>query len=167
LRLFTAIDVPEEVKKSLAEVRRFGDLKWTRPEKLHLTIKFIGEWPEERLGELKDALTSVKVPSPDVAIRRVGWLPNPRRPQTLYAGVEASKSLVALHAATEEALEKIGIAKEKRIYRPHVTLARIREKVSMTLEQADFGSYQATSFGLYLSADGKYTKLQEFPLGLE
>jgi 2'-5' RNA ligase len=177
LRLFTAIDIPADVKARLAalldRLRPLARLHWIPVEKLHITTKFIGEWPEERLDELKHALAAVGTPAPvEIAIRRVGWLPNPRSARMLYAGVEASESLTALAAATERAAEGAGVAAEDRIYRPHVTLARTRKRVPLDalkralseIELAAIGSYRASSFALYLSAGGKYTKLQEFSL---
>jgi len=176
LRLFTAIDIPADVKATLAalldRLRPLAKLSWIPVEKLHITTKFIGEWPEERLDELKRALAAVASPVVDVAIRRVGWLPNPRSARLLYAGVESSETLAALAAATERAAEGVGVAAEGRIYRPHVTLARTRKQVPLEalrralaeIELSTIGSYRASSFALYLSAGGKYTKLQEFQL---
>jgi 2'-5' RNA ligase len=177
LRLFTAIDIPPDVKATLAalldRLRPLAKLGWIPAEKLHITTKFIGEWPEERLDEMKWALAAVACPAPvEIAIRRLGWLPNPRSARVLYAGVEASESLTALAAATERAVGGIGAPAEDRIYRPHVTLARTRKTVSLDalkralaeIELSAIGSYRASSFALYLSAAGKYTKLQEFPL---
>jgi RNA 2',3'-cyclic 3'-phosphodiesterase len=167
VRLFTAVDIPEEIKSTLVRLRPAANLRWTPAEKLHITTKFIGDWAEQRLDEMKRALAEVTEPDPiEIHIRRVGWLPNDRHPRVLYAGVEASESLCALAIATERSLERIGVAVEDRIYRPHVTLARVKDRLPSlpSLEQPDFGSYRATSFFLYLSAAGKYTKLQEFPL---
>jgi RNA 2',3'-cyclic 3'-phosphodiesterase len=175
LRLFTAIDIPPDVKATLTalldRLRPLAKLGWIPVEKLHITTKFIGEWPEERLDELKWALAVVTCPAPvEIAIRRLGWLPNPRSARMLYAGVEASDALTALAAATERAAEGLGVAGEDRIYRPHVTLARTRKRVPLgalrqglaEIELSAIGSYRASSFALYLSAAGKYTKLQEF-----
>jgi 2'-5' RNA ligase len=177
LRLFTAIDIPPDVKAALAtlldRLRPLAKLHWIPVEKLHITMKFIGEWPEERLDELKRALATIACPAPvDIAIRRLGWLPNPRSARVLYAGVEAGEALTALMAATERATEGIGVAAEDRVFRPHVTLARTRERVSLgplrralsEIELSPIGCYRASSFTLYSSADGTYTKLQEFPL---
>jgi 2'-5' RNA ligase len=177
LRLFTAIDIPPEVKAVFAalldRLRPLAKLHWIPAEKLHITTKFIGEWPEGKLDELKAALAAITCPAPvEIAIRRLGWLPNPRSARVLYAGVDASETLTALAAATEQAAGKAGVAVEDRIYRPHVTLARTRKRVAMDglrgavaeIEQSAIGSYRASSFDLYSSADGKYTKLQEFIL---
>jgi 2'-5' RNA ligase len=177
LRLFAAIDIPHDVKTRLetllVRLRPLAKLHWIPVEKLHITTKFIGEWPEECLDELKRALAAVTSPAPiEVAIRRVGWLPNPRSARILYAGVESSETLVELAAATERAAANAGVPAEERPYRPHVTLARTRKRVPLDalraalseIELSDIGSYQASSFAVYLSAAGKYTKLQEFPL---
>jgi 2'-5' RNA ligase len=177
MRLFTAIDIPRDVKDILSALleplRPLAKLGWTPLDKMHITTKFIGEWPPERLDEMKRTLAEVAAPGPvEVSIRRLGWLPSGRQPRVLYAGVEASESLCALAAATERSLARIGIAPEDRIYRPHVTLARVRDRIPlgtlkaalMNLELSDFGCFQAASFSLYLSVAGKYTKLQEFPL---
>ena len=154
-------------------LRPMAKLGWIPAEKLHITTKFIGEWPEERLDEMKRVLGSVRSSAPvEIAVRRVGWLPNPRSARMLYAGVEPNDGLSALAAATEQAAAGIGVPVEERIYRPHVTLARIRKRVPLgplkdalaEFELSSMGSYRALSFALYLSAAGTYTKLQEFPL---
>jgi 2'-5' RNA ligase len=177
LRLFTAIDIPPDVKAALAtlldRLRPLAKLHWIPVEKLHITTKFIGEWPEERLDELKRALATISSPAPvEIAIRRLGWLPNPRSARVLYAGVEAGEALTALTAATERAAEGVGVPAEDRIFRPHVTLARTRKRIPLgalrralaEIELSTIGRYWASSFALYSSADGTYTKLQEFPL---
>jgi 2'-5' RNA ligase len=162
LRLFTAIDIPPDVKAALATIlqrlKPLAKLNWVPAEKLHITTKFIGEWPEERLDELKQALATVKSPGPvDIVIRGLGRLPH-----VLYAAVEPNDGLTALAVATDQA---VPVPAENREYRPHITLARARKRVPrIDLDVPKVGSFRATSFALYLSAAGKYTKLQEFPL---
>jgi len=144
----------------LDRLRPLAKLSWIPLEKLHITTKFIGEWPEERLDELKRALASVKAPAPvDIVIRGLG-----RLPRVLYAAVEPNEALTALAAATERA---VGVSQEDRachrIYRAHITLARTRKRVPhIHLDVSTIGSFRASTFALYLSAGGKYTKLQEF-----
>ena len=175
MRLFTAIDIPPDVKATLAalldRLLPLAKLHWIPIEKLHITTKFIGEWPEERLDDLKRALGAVRGSAPmEIVIRRAGWLPNPRSARLLYAGVEASESLTALAAATERAAVGVGVPVENRVYRPHVTLARTRKRVPLDtlkhgleeIELSAIGSYRTSAFALYLSAGGKYTKLREF-----
>lgn len=176
MRLFTAIELPENVKERLRNlldrVRPTAKLSWTRPDNLHITTKFIGEWPEPRLDEMKRALGTVKAPSFDLAIGGIGWYPDARRPRVLFVGIEGGDELKKLAHATDSAAATLGVVKEDREYSPHLTLARIRERVpTQTLRVAlattphdDLGSFRATAFYLYLSAAGKYTKLAEFAL---
>ena len=174
MRLFTAIDLPpkmlEKLERFLGRLRPLAKLRWTAVENLHITTKFIGEWPEARLDEMKTALRGVTQTGPiDVSVRGIGWFPNQRRPQVFWAGVDAGEPLAALARATEEAVLKLGVPAETREYSPHLTLARIKNlvKVDAIISAAgnpDFGSFQPSSFFLYLSSNGKYSKLEEFPL---
>jgi len=183
MRLFTAIDISAEVRENLrafvARLKPLAKLSWSPVENLHITTKFIGEWPEQRLDEMKRALTIVPAPGEiDVSIQAIGWFPDEHRPRVLWAGVEAGETLSALAAATDNATGRLGVAREARPYSPHLTLARIREPLSLNALRREltagaersgfhFGSFRATAFFLYLSVGGRYTKLAEFPLRLE
>lgn len=69
MRLFTALDLPPEIVDRLgqliARLKPVARIKWSPPANLHVTTKFIGEWPEERLDELKSALASIPLASAD------------------------------------------------------------------------------------------------------
>ena len=176
MRLFTAIDLPEEVRDNLrsllARLKPLARINWSPAANLHVTTKFIGEWPEARLDEMKRALAAIpRCGAFDISIRGLGWFPNDRRPRVLWAGVEAGEQLATLVRATEQAVAELGVPAEDRSYSPHLTLARIRETVpldalrsALAKATADFGSFRATDFFLYLSAGGKYTRLAAFPL---
>ena len=177
MRLFTAIDISRDVKDSLdallGRLRPTADINWSPVENLHVTTKFIGEWPEIRLQEMRNTLARVPATGAiDISIRGLGWFPNPKNPRVFWAGVHAAESLSKLAAATEWATSSLGVPSETRPFSPHLTLARIRERVSLdglhktiaATGSDDFGSFQATAFFLYLSAGGKYTRLAEFSL---
>jgi 2'-5' RNA ligase len=185
MRLFTGIDLPDSVAGRVAAIverlRPIARLRWSPPENLHITTKFIGEWPENALDRLQGVLASLP-PHPPIAITLsgVGWFPNPRHPRFFWAGVHAGPALRQLAAETEQALEALGIVPEKRDYTPHLTLARMSENVSRddlrSLRQAvselpdtDFGEFQAVDFHLYRSDPApngsRYTILARFPLG--
>ena len=177
MRLFTAIDIPQPVRESIDEVlnrlRPLAKIGWTRTDNLHVTTKFIGEWPEERLDQMTQALREVgKTGAIEIAIRGIGWFPNDRHPRVLWTGVDAGADLKALARSIEDAVFAIGVAKEDRDYSPHLTLARIRERVPLEalkralapLESNEFGSFRAGEFYLYLSQGGRYTKLAGFPI---
>src|SRR5436190_340124 len=99
---------------------------------MHITTKFIGEWPEERLGELTGALAALSARAPiPIAIRNLGFFPNPHSPRVFWAGIEAPAELANLAGATDLALAALGVASEQRAFAPHLTLARIKEPVPL------------------------------------
>ena len=177
MRLFTAIDISPEAKDDLRalldRLRPLARLSWSPVDNLHVTTKFIGEWPLERLEEMKRTLARVPTSGPiEISVRGLGWFPNPKSPRVFWAGVHGAETLAGLAAATEAATAKAGVPEETRAFSPHLTLARIRERVALSalhkaiagLSSDDFGSFQAEAFFLYQSAGGKYTKLAEFRL---
>ena len=113
-----------------------------------------------------------------VGIRRVGFFPNPHSPRVFWCGVEAP-GLEALAADTDRATAALGVESEKRAYSPHLTLARIKDRVELqplretiaALPSLEFGAFEARSYFLYLSKPGPkgsvYTKLSEFPFRME
>jgi 2'-5' RNA ligase len=181
MRLFTAIDLPEKVLGNLAalleRLKPAARIHWSPPANLHITTKFMGEWPEDRLREMQKTLGALAPRQAfPIQIRNVGFYPNPHSPRIFFAGIEAPADLAALARDIDGALQKIGVEPEKRAYNPHLTLARIKEPVPMqklrqsiaALDSLDFGEFQADRFYLYQSrmqsTGSVYTKLSEFPL---
>ncbi len=185
MRLFAGIAIGPNVVANLArilkELRPLAPLTWSPVENLHITSKFIGEWPEERLLELEEALEGVPLPgSFTVTISGFGYFPNPHNPRVLFAGVQAGSELGALAAAIDERLRLLGIAGEERPYSPHLTLAQIKQKPAKpdhirelrehiaNMTNFDFGTFQDSEFHLYLSKTGPkgsvYTSLASYPL---
>lgn len=184
MRLFTGIDLPNPIKEHLdvliSRLRTTAHLKWSPAYNLHITTKFIGEWPKPRVPELITKLESVQAPGPvEIGVQGLGWFPNPHSPRVFFAAVHGSDSLTKLAAATDGACVELGIAKEDRPYSPHLTLARIKSPVPLQslrgciaqLESVDFGKFTAECFYLYLSEPGPsgsiYTPLHEFRLPTE
>lgn len=181
MRLFTGIALPSEVTDKLAGV--LNDLKptarinWSPVPNLHITCKFIGRWPEDRLPEMEAALKGVGADGPiPITVSRFGFFPNPHRPHSLFSGVQAGSALPELVSAIDHALAPLGCAVETREYHPHVTLARIkgtadlialREHIAQ-IANPDFGSFEAREFHLYSSQPGPrgsvYTKLATYDL---
>jgi 2'-5' RNA ligase len=181
MRLFTGIDLPNEIKERLdvliSHLRNTAHVRWSPAYNLHVTTKFIGEWPADRLQELIDRLGAIRSSEKiDVSVKQLGWFPNPHRPRVFWAGIKASPSLAELVRATEQSLAEVGIAAEPRPFSPHLTLARIKQPVPLQglqraiaeLKSTDFGSFAVDAFYLYrsqLGAGGSvYTKLHAFPL---
>jgi 2'-5' RNA ligase len=157
VRLFTGIEPSPSV---IEKVRPFIRV----PEaNLHITTKFIGAWPEERLDELKDVLGSIALPPFTVQVAGLTFLA-----KALCAEVQADP---ALALQTDGALETLGCARETRVWFPHLTLARpkhenigeLRRMVSQ-MGKPDFGSFEANEFHLYESRASIYTKLATWRL---
>jgi len=179
MRLFTAIDLPAEIllrlERLISAMRSEALIKWSPLDNLHITIKFVGEWPEARLTELHEALETV-APRDAFAIelKDLGWFPNERAPRVLWAGVHADPALLQLVRDTEAVLEKLGIKKEDREFAPHLTLARIKSPVPLQrlrqrvaeMQPAVLGQFSVTQFSLYRSDPGSnasiYRRLREY-----
>ncbi len=180
MRLFVAVEIPHELRMALDSflkpLRATAKLSWSRLENLHITTQFIGEWPEARLDEIKQALAGVPARGTiDIRVKGIGWFPNEQRPRVLWVGIDGGEPLRALARETGEALAKDGVAIEERAFTPHLSLARIREPVPLdALREAiesspfargfHFGAFRAGTFYLYLSAGGRYTQLAGFGL---
>jgi RNA 2',3'-cyclic 3'-phosphodiesterase len=179
MRLFIALDLPTDVIRSLEELvahlHPAARISWSPPANLHITTKFMGEWPEERLPELKAALALVPERSPiEVAVAQLGFYPHARAPRVFWCGIQAP-GLEGLASDTDDTTAALGVAREKRAFSPHLTLARIKESIALrplidaiaALPSVDFGRFAASSFFLYRSqlrpTGSVYTKLSEFP----
>ncbi len=180
MRLFTAVDIPDDILRRLdqliADLRPSARISWSPASNLHITTKFIGEWPEEQGEELIQALRGLPgreaIP---IDIRGVGFFPNPRSPHVFWAGVHAPGSLGELARDTDRALSRLGIPPESRAFSPHLTLARIKTPVPLdrlhqaiaALPSIECGAFTADRFFLYRSkltpSGSVYTKLSEFP----
>ena len=180
MRLFTAIDLPPTVVGNLEELLRrlrpSARIQWSSPSNLHVTTKFIGEWPEERLGGLKSALSKLPERAAiGLHVRKVGFFPNPHSPRVFWCGIDAPR-LGGLAADTDAATAALGIEREARAFSPHLTLARIKDRVNLQplreaiagLGSLEFGEFEVDRFFLYQSTlkpgGSVYTKLAEFPL---
>jgi 2'-5' RNA ligase len=180
MRLFTALDLPLDVAQNLDDLLRrlrpTARIQWSPLSNLHVTTKFIGEWPEPRLGELTSTLAALPPAQPiPIRIRRVGFFPNPHSPRIFWCGIEAP-GLPELAAATDSATAGLGVPRETHPFSPHLTLARIRSQAPLqplreaiaALVSLEFGGFEARAFFLYESVlqpgGSVYTKLAEFPL---
>jgi 2'-5' RNA ligase len=158
VRLFVAIDLPDDVKERLAGIqedlsRCEARITPVDPQIVHLTLKFIGEVPEERVGEVKEALSRVKCSPFTIRVRGIGGN-NPRQPRVIWCRVEDEGCCEILHRSVEEALSPLGIPREARPFRPHATVARVKEFHPSILsrvrphQDADLGSCRITGFTL-------------------
>ncbi|HEX6144302.1 MAG TPA: RNA 2',3'-cyclic phosphodiesterase [Geminicoccaceae bacterium] len=126
-RLFVALDLPEDIKLSLAPLTRgLGDVRWLLPDEQHLTLRFIGEVDNGRMEDVVEALTLVDGAPFELRLGGIGHFPPRGEPRIIWAGVEKSEPLKRLKRAVDRALDEIGLPAEGRKFTPHITLARLR-----------------------------------------
>ncbi len=137
VRIFYALELPADVRARIAahiaELRAGAEpslkISWERTEKLHLTLKFLGEIEAAHLeavarAAVRAAAASVKF---EVSLREAGAFPAGGNPRVLWLGLhDASGHLAKLQEHLEIECEHEGFAREKRPFRPHITIARIR-----------------------------------------
>ena len=135
LRVFYAVEMPEEIRARAGERARrlrseFPDVRasWERPEKLHITLKFLGNVKPERVEALSGVAASVEYFDPfELTVGEPGSFPPHGPPRVLWLGiVDANRRLVILQNNLEAGCASFGFPRETRAFRPHLTLARIR-----------------------------------------
>lgn len=133
MRLFLAINLPAATRRAIAEATAplrdcAPELTWVREPLLHLTLKFLGDQPAERLDEIKGAVAAVAGRHRELlmALGGVGAFPNFRRAHVVWMGVAQEPRLELLHHDIEVTCSQLGIETEARPFRPHLTLARVK-----------------------------------------
>ena len=136
-RVFCSIDIPQEVREKVAE--HISALKgevpgvpvsWSRPENIHLTLKFLGDVPQKRVEQLSQAASRAVTGLGRFRIRleQTGAFPKHGPPRVLWIGIsDLNGTLDELFVRLEEECAKEGFKKESRPYRPHLTVARLRK----------------------------------------
>jgi RNA 2',3'-cyclic 3'-phosphodiesterase len=135
-RMFCAFELPEGLRRSIAEhsqkVREAvpeAAASWSRPENIHLTVKFFGNVDPATVPVISATAARVvkEFSSIQIAVGKTGVFPRPSRPQVLWIGVEdQSGGLLKLQQRLEDGFAREGFPKEDRAFRPHLTIARIR-----------------------------------------
>ncbi|MBN2075940.1 MAG: RNA 2',3'-cyclic phosphodiesterase [Dehalococcoidales bacterium] len=135
IRAFIAVELSSEIKtemdkiESILKSQSSTPAKWVNPESIHLTLKFLGDVPSDRITEILDAIKSGVngIPSFQIQLTGLGVFPNPARTQVVWAGLSGKMDrLEQLQRNIEVEMEKLGFPREKRKFSPHLTLARVR-----------------------------------------
>jgi len=139
VRSFIAIHLPPDVRAELTSLedklkaRRHPFVKWVDPESMHLTLKFVGDAAVDSIPQIVEAMADVaRGHSPfDLHVAGTGAFPNWQRPQVVWVGVGGeSDKLNALHRELESALSPMGFTPESRSFSAHLTLGRLRDRVT-------------------------------------
>ncbi len=176
MRLFVAVDLPEDVKDAIADTyRAIPGARWVDETKLHCTLHFIGEVAEPILDKLAAGLSKIKSAPMKLQIRSAGFFPPRKEPRILWFGIEHPLEFLTLQSKIERVCIGNVSTGETRKFHPHVTVARLndphREKVAeFVVTNSLFSSepFEITQFHLYRSHQGKvtthYEKLVSFEL---
>ena len=184
LRSFLAIELPghilrkiEEVQKDLKSSR--ADVRWVRPEKIHLTLKFFGNIEEARIDSIIKAMEgpALKTSSFSLLVRGMGAFPHLKNPRVIWMGlVDPRGALVPFQREIESRLDEIGFEPEGRPFQPHLTLGRVnsnrgRDGLVGAMEkhlEEEFGEFAVDRVILFkseLTPSGPiYTPLKEVKL---
>ncbi|MCU0886946.1 MAG: RNA 2',3'-cyclic phosphodiesterase [Rubritepida sp.] len=125
MRLFVALELPEAVRDSLAGLMvGVPGMRWVPPANYHLTLRFIGEVTPPEAEEVDLALAGIRAKPFDLRLSGLGIFEKGGRVQSVHAVAERTPALQHLQAKVETALQRAGLAPERRRFAPHVTLAR-------------------------------------------
>lgn len=181
MRAFIAVELPEPVRQALRrEQARFRevcpDAKWTRPEGIHLTLKFLGDISTQQETQVRDALSGMEpFEKFTVRVQGFGFFPGAKRPRIFWVGLEAPPELARLAGKVETALTALGFPPEKRAFKPHLTLARFKvprpqprlEALLAVQNSPLLESFEVSEFFLWesrlLPGGAEYHKVARFP----
>ena len=140
VRAFIAIPLPADLLAQISRLQRKLEIdvpprsvRWVNTSGIHLTLKFLGDTPVEKLPMIKAALAAVarNAPACPFTVSELGCFPNTRRPRVIWVGVqEPTGRMAALQAAIEEAMEALEYEPDRRGFTPHLTLGRVHRKAS-------------------------------------
>ncbi|HEX7391212.1 MAG TPA: RNA 2',3'-cyclic phosphodiesterase [Acidiphilium sp.] len=126
MRLFVALDLPWDIKQTLAGFAiNLPGARWVPAQNMHITLRFIGETGRLEAEEIDHALAAIRSPGFPLVLTGAGWFEKAGRVNMLWIGVERNEALLHLQTKIETALRRVGVAAERRRYTPHVTLARM------------------------------------------
>ena len=176
MRLFAALSIPKSVAQSLMLIQGgVPGARWQMREQLHITLRFIGEVANQDVGLIDEMLAGIIADGFTLQLHGVGQFGN-KQVNSLWAGVRPSPALDHLARKVDNAIRRIGQPQDAHPFKPHVTVARMRQPDNdKVLEWLSYHAlytspeFAVESFQLYssrLSNDGSiYTAEEDYPLG--
>ena len=159
MRTFIALNISEDIRKRLAEfteniqnglVRTGASIKYVEPENLHLTIKFLGDTPENLIPQIHSELERFYSTQEKILVKigEIGVFPNRKFPKVVWVGINGSREkLQYLQKETENICERFGYKPEGRDFSPHLTLARVKSIKSSQAIMSVLDSHRNYGFG--------------------
>ena len=182
-RAFIALEIPpliqESIEKQTTRLRlELGNdlVRWVPTHNMHLTLKFLGDVASSHMDFIKSMPNQIAETHTgfDLQIGSIGSFPNLKRPRVIWVGIYAPAGLTPLQKSIEERTVRLGYEKEERPFSPHLTLGRVRQKLTgqeiqkisntlSTIQLGKIGTARVNSLHLYqsdLNSEGSiYTKL--------
>lgn len=154
VRSFIAIELPEDVRARIGKVitdaaRIGGAIKWVEVHNLHLTLKFLGNIPEERIAQVSTALDAIAAQFMpfEFEVLGIGGFPSLNRPRVLWVGTIATDDLLKLQGQVEAAMTKLGIPREEREFHPHITIGRVKSQHGLRPTLEVLKGFEGENFG--------------------
>ncbi len=149
-RLFTALEIPPHVGQDLSFFRGgLSGARWIDPENYHVTLRFIGDVDDATARDVMGELSAVHRPAFSIELDGLDQFGG-RKPRSLFAAVRSTPALLDLQAEQERRLRRMGLEPEGRNFKPHVTLARLRD--ASARQVADYlamrGPYRSQTFAV-------------------
>ena len=184
IRSFIAIDFPEETRKALEDIQKElkqcgAGVRWVKPGSIHLTLKFLGNIHPAQVEDIALAVAEEIRDDPPITLGAAGLgaFPSRRKPRVIWIGMEGEvQRLTRIQTRVENALEPLGFVREKRPFRPHLTIGRVKDRCKLQalidamaeLKIPEFDSFDVTEIILYKSdlrpTGAIYTKLHRMSL---
>jgi 2'-5' RNA ligase len=184
IRAFLAVDPPQEIFNGIIKIQERlrkaiqGDIRWVRPEGIHLTLKFFGYVYESDIANISHVVKNnvANMKALMLNVTNLGAFPSVNRPRVLWLGIDGdTDALINLQTEIDAGFQDYGFKKEDRPFRPHLTLARIKEPKGLVglaetvTKNEDYiaGSFTVSGLTLFKSdlkpTGAIYTKLAHFP----
>ncbi|MCX7611458.1 MAG: RNA 2',3'-cyclic phosphodiesterase [Ignavibacterium sp.] len=179
IRTFIALDIPDFVKEKIFNlIYNYSEAKlfrWEPKEKIHLTLKFIGDIEIDIVPEILKSLNFLnEINSQMLILKNFGMFYHKNEPKIFWAGLNVSDELIEIVKKIEDVLFDFGIEKEKRSFKPHLTLLRVKNKRNtdfleklkeLNFESIDFESDKIIFYqSELLPAGSVYKKIHKFQL---
>lgn len=159
-RLFVALALPEHVRSALTGLRRgFPGARWVAEENFHLTLRFVGEVDNRAMDDIAERLDRIREPGFDLEIDGFGCFETKGKVRALWARTVGSDELCHLQRKIDTALDSVGVPRETRKFRPHITLARFKDA---PLDQVNSLICEASPFRIAPFPIGSFTLYRSF-----
>ncbi|MDD5331227.1 MAG: RNA 2',3'-cyclic phosphodiesterase [Candidatus Nanoarchaeia archaeon] len=177
MRVFVAVEVPEEIRRQIFDLQRSisskeARVRWVAKKNIHLTLVFLGELSEKKVEEVKEVLKNIKHKKFKIYVDEIGFFPNKSNPNVVWVGLEPEKEILELQNKVDGELLSYSMGKDQK-FKAHVTIGRINEIKDKTkffekLNVKIKGEFVVEEFILFsstLTKDGpKYRILEKYSL---